>query len=124
MSGKIGLFEKDTKKHPTRWYSNRQEKTIARELGGKQTPNSGATTFIKGDVNIGSDWLIEAKTKTTSTESFSIKKEWLEKNLSESISMCKKHNALAFNYGPDTDNYYIVDERTFKLLISALREIE
>ena len=35
---------------PTRWYSNKQEKHIAKELGGKKVPNSGATAFNKGDV--------------------------------------------------------------------------
>lgn len=30
-------------KSATRYFSNKQEKHIAKELGGKQTPNSGAT---------------------------------------------------------------------------------
>ena len=48
----------------TRWYSNRQEKKVAKAVNGKQTANSGATAFQKGDVTT-NDWLIECKTKTT-----------------------------------------------------------
>lgn len=28
---------------PTRWYSNKQEKKVAKAVGGRQTANSGAT---------------------------------------------------------------------------------
>ena len=35
-------------KSSTRYFSNKQEKHIAKELGGKQTANSGATPFYKG----------------------------------------------------------------------------
>ena len=34
-------------KNSTRYFSNKQEKHIAKELGGKQTANSGATPFYK-----------------------------------------------------------------------------
>ena len=30
---------------PSRWYSSRQEKEIAKAVSGKQVANSGATTF-------------------------------------------------------------------------------
>ena len=64
---------------PTRFYSNCQEKAVAKAVGGKQQSNSGATPFQKGDITT-DKWLIEAKTKTSESKSFSIKKEWLEKN--------------------------------------------
>jgi len=35
---------------PTRYFSNRQEKKVAKRVGGKQVSNSGATAFNKGDV--------------------------------------------------------------------------
>ena len=35
---------------PTRFYSNKQEKKVAKTLGGKKVANSGATAFHKGDV--------------------------------------------------------------------------
>ena len=34
---------------PTRYYSSRQEKQIAKAVGGKTVKNSGATLFDKGD---------------------------------------------------------------------------
>ena len=44
--------EKDGKKPPTRYYSNKQEKAVSKETAGSQTSNSGATPFQKGDVLI------------------------------------------------------------------------
>lgn len=35
------------KNFSTRYYSNRQEKKVAKAIGGKQTANSGATAFSK-----------------------------------------------------------------------------
>ena len=64
---------------PTRWYSNKQENHVASAVNGKKVANSGATTWKKGDVQT-DDWLLECKTCTTDKKSFSIKKEWLEKN--------------------------------------------
>lgn len=97
---------------PTRFYSNRQEKAVAKAVGGKQTANSGATTFSKGDVTTKS-WLIECKTSTTEKSSFSIKKDWLKKNREEAFAMGKDYNALCFDFG-DGDHYYVINERTFK----------
>lgn len=57
--------------------------------------------------------LLECKTKTSPSESISIKKEWLVKNESERIFMGKKYSAIAFNFGPDENNYYIIDEFLF-----------
>lgn len=103
---------------PTRFFSNRQEKAVAKAVGGKQVSNSGATAFNKGDVRT-NDWLIECKTCTTEKKSFSIKKEWIEKNQEEAFAMNKDYNALAFDFG-DGRNYYIVDEKTFVLMKEAL----
>lgn len=107
-------------KSATRYFSNKQEKHIAKELGGKQTPNSGATAFIKGDVNL-DDWLIEAKTKTSPSESMSIKKEWLEKNEEEAFAMQKEHCALCFSFGElhNDKQYYIISEEEFKRLLGC-----
>ena len=109
---------------PTRFYSNNQEKKVAKAIGGKQTANSGATPFSKGDVvTSGRDgWLIECKTCVEAKKSFAIKKEWLSKNKEEAFAMGKAHNALAFNFGPGEPNYYIVDEKTF-LKIQNMEEI-
>ena len=71
--------EKNGQKDPTRAYSKKQENYVAKKFGGDRVKNSGATPFQKGDVNL-EDMLIECKTKTSPSESISIKKEWLEKN--------------------------------------------
>ena len=103
---------------PTRFYSNRQEKAVAKKVGGKQVANSGATAFSKGDVRT-EDWLIECKTATMEKQSFSIKKSWLTKNREEAFAMKKSYNALCFDFG-DANRYYVVDERTFLKMKEAL----
>lgn len=108
-------------KHPTRWYSDKQEKKVARIVSGKQTSNSGATAFRKGDC-FNDNWLIECKTLTEPKKSHSIKKEWLEKNAEEAFAMNKPYNALAFDFG-DGDNYFIIDASTFKKLVDILNDI-
>lgn len=118
---KIAQRNKEWESKPTRYYSTKQEKQVAKTLGGTRTKNSGATMFQKGDLTL-NDWLIECKTKMSSSESISIKKEWLEKNLKESLFMGKKYNALVFNFGPDEPNYYIIDENTFQDLVKVLTQ--
>lgn len=59
---------------------------------------AGATLFKKGDI-YNSDWLLEAKTCMKLQESFSIKKEWLDKLKQESFAMNKEFFALVFNFG-------------------------
>lgn len=108
---------------PTRFYSDKQEKSVAKAIGGKQTANSGATAFSKGDIRT-DKFLIEAKTCMTEKQSFSIKQEWLKKNREEAFAMRKPYSALAFNFGPDTENYYIIDEKLFRQLKDYLESEE
>ena len=110
---------RDDKTQPTRHYSKQQENKVASKLGGNRTLNSGATLYQKGDV-LTEKFLLECKTKTSASASISIQKEWLEKNEKESLFMGKPYNALAFNFGPNERNYYIIDEYLFELLLSAL----
>jgi len=107
---------------PTRWYSDKQEKKVAKAIGGRQTANSGATDFSKGDVVTEDGWLIECKTATSEKQSFSIKREWLKKNREEAFSMGKDYNALVFDFGDNGERFYIVDEKTFKLMKEGLDE--
>ena len=107
------------KTRPTRFYSKRQEKSVAKAVSGKVVANSGATAFNKGDVTA-DNMLIECKTCVEEKKSFSIKREWLEKNKEEAFEMGKEYSALAFNYGPDTNNYYVIDEKLFKVLIDRI----
>ena len=97
----------------TRKFSSKQEQYIAELLDGKQQSNSGATAYNKGDV-ITDDWLIECKTTTKPKSSFSIKKEWIDKNFIERVEMLKPYSAIAFQFEPNGTNYFVVDEETFK----------
>lgn len=104
---------------PTRFYSKRQETAVAKALGGKRTANSGATKFSKGDVRT-DEWLVECKTCEKAKASFSIKREWLDKNREEAFAMSKSYNALAFDFGNGSKRYYVVDEKTFIKMKEAL----
>lgn len=109
-------------KNSTRYFSSKQEKQIAKTVGGKLQANSGATLFSKGDV-INDTWLFEAKTCMTEKQSFSIKKEWLDKLKQESFAMNREFFALIFNFGTTNgENYYILNERVFKQILTLLGE--
>ena len=111
---------------PTRHYSSRQEKTVAKAVKGKVQKNSGATAFAKGDVITSgkNSFLLECKTKTSASESISIKKEWFEKNRQECLLTGTPHQAVVFNFGPGEENHYIIDEYLFQFLKEKLDELE
>lgn len=100
----------------TRDFSNKHEKGVAKRLGGVKTSNSGATPFTKGDVIVG-DCLIECKTKMTPSKSHLMQEKWLKDLETERIGMGKRLCALAFNFEPNGRSYYIIDEKTMKLLL-------
>lgn len=108
-------------KKSTRYYSGRQERKVAKVLNGRLVANSGACDFVAGDVTTDL-MLIECKTCIEEKKSFSIKKEWLKKNKEEAFEMGKSYSALAFNFGPDSENYYVIDEKLFKELIEYLEK--
>ncbi len=108
-------------KNSTRYFSNKQEKQIAKKLSGKCQTNSGATLFSKGDIKT-ENWLIEAKTTLTEKDSFSIKRQWLDKLKQESFAMNKEYYSLAFNFEPNSKNYYILDEKTMQKILKILEE--
>lgn len=107
------------KKGTTRYYSSKQEEYIAKLLGGRTTPNSGAAHHVGGDVLAG-DWLIECKTTTRPKESFSIKKDWITKNERERRDLQKPYSAICFQFEEDGENYFIVNEKIFKELLNSL----
>lgn len=117
----MGLFKtKDSNSNnTTRYYSTKQEKHIAKMLNGDRTPNSGATMFAKGDIKL-NKFLIECKTKMKSSDSITIRKEWLDKLNAESLFMGKPYSALTFNFGPNEPNYSIINEELFEKLINCL----
>lgn len=126
MNNPFRVKSEDTTGRAPRFYSDRQEKAVAKVVGGKQTKNSGATMFQKSDV-LTADFTIECKTKTTNSESISIKREWFEKQLKESIQMHKKYSAIVINFGPDepyNENHYIIDERLFTMLLDYIAELK
>ena len=120
---KFRQFKDSDKEKPTRYYSNIQETHVANTVNGNKVSNSGATPYNKGDVT-DAGWLYECKTCMKDQSSFSIKKSWFTKNLEESIFMKKPHNAIVFNFGPSSKNYYVVDEQTFLDMKNALEVVE
>lgn len=105
---------------PTRFYSNNQEKKVAKAVKGKQVSNSGATDFSKGDVTTDL-FLIECKTKVTDSKSITLKKSWFEKNKEEAFAMGKPYSAVVIGFG-DGENHYIINENLFKILLKTLEE--
>ena len=112
-------------KESTRYYSDKHEKSVCKALGGQQVSNSGAGLFKKGDVVIPSaSMLIECKCQMSEKQSYSIKKEVLEKNIEEAFANRLNNNCVCFNFGPDTSNYYIISEKLMKFLVRKLNESE
>ena len=104
---------------PTRFYSKKQETKVAKAVGGKRTANSGATTFSKGDVTTDL-FLIECKTCTEPRKSFTLKKEWFDKNKEEAFAMHKDYSAIVFDFG-DGEQHYVIDEHLFRVLQETLK---
>lgn len=110
-------------KDATRTFSDAHEKSVCRECNAIQQPNSGAGMWKKGDcVNNDASILIECKCQMNEKESFSVKKEWLYKNKKEMLAMGLFNHCLAFNFGPDTENFYVIDTKLMKFLIEKLEE--
>lgn len=107
--------------HSTRYFSDKQEKAVAKAVKGKQTANSGATMFGgKGDVT-NDLFLLECKTHTEYREQFTIHHDWIDKNREEAFQMGKRYSALVLDFG-DHENHYLIDEHLFLELLGKLRE--
>lgn len=108
----------------TRYYSDAQEKYIARILSGQQTSNSGAGRWSKSDVvNKKASLSIECKTSMSEKASFSIKKEWITKHKEEAWSNRLSNTALAISFDPSgKENYFVIDEKLMKFLVEKLEE--
>ena len=122
MAVGVRTRERDGKKEPTRKFSKAQETAIANATGGSRQPNSGATAWAKGDVKT-DQFLLEAKTKTTSSDTITIRKDWIQKNREEAAFMGKPYQAIVFNFGPGEENHYIIDEDLFLTLLEYLKAI-
>lgn len=109
------------KNDSTRKFSNEHEKSICKALNAVQVSNSGAGLFRKGDcIQEEASLLIEAKCSMTEKQSVSIKKLWLDKNKEEAFLDRLDNHCLCFNFGPKGDNFYIIDEKLMKYLVSKL----
>ena len=107
----------------TRFYSDRHEKSVCKALNARQQSNSGAGLFQKGDVvQEPASLLIECKTCLENKNSFTIKKDWFEKNRQEAFALRLQNASICFNFGPDTNNYYIINEALMKFLVEKLKE--
>lgn len=107
----------------TRAYSDKQEKYVCKLLNGTQVSNSGAGLFKKGDVIVNSaSLLVECKCQMAEKQSYSVKKETLWKNYEEAFSNRLNNSCLCFNFGPDSENYFVVSERLMKFLVEKLKE--
>lgn len=73
----------------TKTFSNKQEKMIAKELGGYQIGMSGAAPTAPGDVKT-YEWLIECKTHTTSDHPIAFNLDVWKKIEDEAIGMSRK----------------------------------
>jgi len=122
MAIELNKREKEgSPKTPARAFSKKQEIKVAHELGGLRNPNSGATPFMPGDIRIPNLILIECKTKMKKSESISIKKAWIEKIGQEALFSGEPYSCVAFNFGPNEENYYIIDQFLFQTLIEYLK---
>ena len=110
-------------KSSTRYYSNQQEEYVAKLLDCHRQSNSGSGNFNKGDlISKDASLLVECKTVTSDKESFSIKKEWLEKNRQEAFEQGLENHCLAFNFTKDgKNNYFIINEKLMQYLMDKLR---
>ena len=107
----------------TRYYSDIQEKDVCKKMNATQQPNSGASRFRKGDcVNYNASLLLECKTVTKEKDSFSIKKDWIIKNREEAFTQRVFNGCIAFNFGPNQENYFVIDEKLMKFLVEKLEE--
>ena len=106
----------------TRAFSDNHEKSICKVLGGRQTSNSGANRFEKSDIIIDDASLqIEAKCSMSDKKSFSIKEDWLLKSKEEAFRNRLNNSVLCFNFRPNGNNYYVIDEKLMLLLLDALK---
>ena len=109
-------------KNSTRYYSNIQEKRVAKNLNGKRVANSGATPYKAGDVFL-NDFLVECKTVVSPCKQVSIKKEWLTKGTEEAFSMGKSSSLLVFDFG-DGQDFVALRLEDFKKILFRLGELK
>lgn len=109
------------KKDTTRYYSDIQEKEVAKMLHMKQQINSGATLFEKGDI-YDEFTLLDAKTVMSEQKSVSIKKEWFTKLKEEAFSMGKYLTGIVFRFEPKGEDYIAIPLKDYKEMYEYYKE--
>lgn len=102
--------------------SKKQEDTLAKNVGGRRQPNSGAIPTMKGDVS-SSDFLFEAK--TTGNKSLSVTLKWLTKISREAAEEAKTPGMeLQFEWTPAgvPSNWILVPTEVFQKLLKQNQE--
>lgn len=118
----------------TKKFSNMQEKRIAKKLGGKTQPASGALPIasLKSDVKVtnSEDWkvLISAKTSMVKNHqagkrSFTLKKEWLEEVKHQAFEGGYDFGVVSISFDNRQD-FYILEDVDFENMLKALHEYE
>ena len=111
-----------------------QEKRIAKKLGGKTQPASGALPIasLKSDVKVtnSEDWkvLISAKTSMVKNHqvgkrSFTLKKEWLEEVKHQAFEGGYDFGVVSISFDNRQD-FYILEDVDFENMLKALKEYE
>lgn len=110
-------------KESTRYFSDIHEKSVCKLLNAQQQSGSGSGKFRKGDVvQKEASLLIECKTVLSDKASISIKKDWIEKNNQEKFSQRLSSGVIAFNFGPNQPNYFVIDSKLMRFLVEKLSE--
>lgn len=99
----------------TKFYSNAQEEYFSKFIGARKVPASGGCRFNCGDI-VADNWLFECKCPMSEKQSFSLKREWFTKNEREKHQLQKPYSGIVFQFAPNTTNYVVIDEKTFRLM--------
>ena len=108
---------------PTKYYSNIQEKLVAKALGGQQVRASGQPLYLRGDVIIPNVMVLECKTTTQENKkSWSIKQQWLDQLEQERLDLMLPYSALVISKNSaGNNNMYIINEQLMKKLLEAIK---
>ena len=66
-------------------------------------------------------FLLECKTCVKPQKTFTVHKEWFDKNKAEAFAMGKDYSAVVFDFG-DGEQHYVIDEKLFKKLLKILED--
>jgi len=111
-------FRKKTKtpiRNTIKKKSVKQEKQLAKDLGARRTPQSGAQTTSPNDMTIKGGYVLESK--ATKSKSISLKKEWLEQ-LKQSPINFGKIPVLVVEFSIK-DRYIIMDNKDFLKIVNT-----